>query len=252
LSQGINKFLDRTEAELKAYRGVDKAALNARKGVTNAFQLPWNAGAARNSVACAPVPDVFTTCDWRTHNVVTAVKDQGGCGSCWAFAAIETLESAWALANGQLEDLSEQQMLDCSTNPQQCGGTGGCGGSTPEIGWASFAAAGGGVASEFSYPYTSYRGDAQECKYDGNRPVANVTGYVRLPENSQEAVMDSLSFIGPLAVNMDASKWFLYDSGVFTGCPGEGEDVDIDHALELVGFGTDEATNIPYWLVRNR
>lgn len=66
--------------------------------------------------------------DWRTKNVVTKVKDQGGCGGCWSFSAAETLESHIAINTGKLFTFSEQEILACTPNPNQCGGTGGCNG----------------------------------------------------------------------------------------------------------------------------
>jgi hypothetical protein len=76
-----------------------------------------------------------TSVDWRDQNVISAVKDQGKCGSCWSFGTAESIESHWALATGQLQDLSEQQILDCTPNPNACGGTGGCGGGIVELGY---------------------------------------------------------------------------------------------------------------------
>ena len=103
--------------------------------------------------------------DWRDHGVVSAAKDQGRCGSCWAFASAEAMESHWALASGHLEDLSIQQILDCTPNPQHCGGTGGCHGSIPQLAFAQIDEQ-GGLAGEWSYGYTSYSGkDAPECAF---------------------------------------------------------------------------------------
>jgi cathepsin L len=98
----------------------------------------------------AALPD---TMDWRTHSgVVTKAKDQGGCGSCWAFSATETLESAAAIASGAAAPiLSPQQIVSCSPNPQHCGGTGGCDGSTQELAFTYTETA--GLVAESDYPY---------------------------------------------------------------------------------------------------
>ena len=76
-----------------------------------------------------------STLDWRSKGVVTAVKDQGQCGGCWAFSTAETLESHIAINTGKLMTFSEQQIIDCTPNPDQCGGTGGCSGATQELGF---------------------------------------------------------------------------------------------------------------------
>jgi hypothetical protein len=85
-----------------------------------------------------PVSALPLSLDWRTKGVVTPVKDQGQCGGCWSFSAAETAESIVAIATGKLMVLSEQQILSCTPNPDQCGGTGGCSGATQELvsgGW---------------------------------------------------------------------------------------------------------------------
>ena len=171
-------------------------------------------------------------------------------GSCWAFASVETLESHWALASGNvIEELSEQQILDCVPNPEECGGTGGCGGGTPDLAYEALIASGGGLASEWTYPYISGTGTGVgPCKFSG-AGVATITGWTMLPSNDQEAVMEALAFAGPLAVNVDASAWHAYEGGVFTGCSHS--DVEIDHVVQLVGYGIDADTKLAYWLVRN-
>jgi len=117
---GFNKFTDMTEQEFKAYRGY-----NLRMGL----------------MSDAPTEPVLrssalpTSVDWRTvPGVLTPVKDQGQCGSCWAFSATENVESAVALATNQTAPvLSPQNVVSCTPNPNQCGGTGGCGGATAEL-----------------------------------------------------------------------------------------------------------------------
>jgi len=185
--------------------------------------------------------------DWRDQGVITAVKDQGRCGSCWAFAAAETLESYYALASDNLVQLSQQQILDCTENPQHCGGSGGCGGGTVELAYAQIVKQ-GGLASEWTYPYLSYFGDANVCNSTRAVPVAVMTGFVNLPANQQVPIINHLATEGPLAISVDASKWFLYESGVFDGC--NQTNPDLDHAVQLVGYGTDDSLG-DYWIVRN-
>jgi cathepsin L len=245
--QGVNQFTDRTDAELARLRGVRGARRVAPQAATPAPPRKAFAAAAGGELLPAAV-------DWRAKGVVTAVKNQGGCGSCWAFAATEAVESAFALATGRLEVLSEQQVLDCTPNPLECGGDGGCAGGTPELAFARMAEL-GGLASEWQYPYMSFTGQGVgPCRAAANAtggapPLAEVTGFVQLPSNKAEPVLQALAEHGPLAVNVDASAWFAYESGVFTGCAKATE--DIDHAVVVVGYGTDAATGLDYYLVRN-
>jgi cathepsin L len=231
--QGVNQFTDRTEKELKAFLG-------ARPGPKKNIVRP-----TINKEYIASLQDI----DWRNTGVVTAVKDQGQCGSCWAFAAAETVESYYALAsttNGNLAVLSEQQILDCTSNPNHCGGTGGCGGATVELAYQQLVKQ-GGLSSEWTYPYMSYFGEAFTCNATRGRVVAKVTSYVNLPANEYDPIVTQLAQ-GPLAISVDASAWFTYESGVFNGC--NQTNPDIDHAVQLVGMGTDPALG-DYWLVRN-
>jgi len=182
--------------------------------------------------------------DWRTKGVVTDVKDQGGCGSCWTFGTAETIESFWALAGNTLTVLSEQQILDCTPNPNDCGGTGGCEGGTPEIAYPQIIAK-GGLSSEESYPYV---GTDESCQTNEINPVAKISGFVSLPSNQYSAVMNAVATKGPLVIAVDAGSWFGYESGVFDGC--NQQNPDIDHCVQLVGYGNDPDQG-DFWLVRN-
>jgi len=95
-----------------------------------------------------------TNWDWRDQGVITPVKDQGHCGSCWAFASTATIEGHAAISSGSLKTLSTQQLVSCVTNPYTCGGTGGCGGAISELAFTYVQLY--GQTSEFKYPYQSY------------------------------------------------------------------------------------------------
>jgi len=181
------------------------------------------------------------------QGVVTAVKDQGDCGSCWTFATAETIESHYAIAKGPLWDLSEQQILDCTSNPDQCGGTGGCSGGTVEVAMASIIKD-GGIASEWTYPYLSYTGtNFPTCGLNNTSPAVQISNYVVLPSNEYLPLMTAVATVGPIAISVDASSWQFYSTGVYNGC--NQTNPDLDHAVQLVGYGTE--TGGDYWLVRN-
>jgi cathepsin L len=229
---GLNQFADMSAAEIKAFKGFNKAAYQQMR-------------AANNFTATSPphekfVGDFPASLDWRTKNAITPVKNQGGCGSCWAFGSAETLESHTFLhGKGDLPILSPQQLVDCAPNPNHCGGTGGCGGSIPELAYDYVKKA--GMASESDYPY---RGFDQKCKIV--KPTASCTGYVGVKSNNYTAVMTALQY-GPLAITVAAQPWEFYNDGVFTECPHS--DIDLDHVVQLVGYGTD--SGMDYWIVRN-
>eukprot|EP01125_Pyxidicula_operculata_P022696 TRINITY_DN9509_c0_g1_i1.p1 TRINITY_DN9509_c0_g1~~TRINITY_DN9509_c0_g1_i1.p1 ORF type:complete len:366 (-),score=103.41 TRINITY_DN9509_c0_g1_i1:117-1214(-) len=236
---GVNKFADRTEQEFRNHLGLRKEIVNSFKHLKNVVEIP-----EANDYVATPFQNGV---DWRTKGVVTAVKDQGACGSCWSFGSAETLESYWAIKTGKLYVLSEQQILDCTPNPNGCGGTGGCGGGTAELAYAQIKVM-GGLATEADYPYVSGGGQNFQCQTNYT-PVAKVTGYVNLPSNQEGPILTQLTKGGPLAISVDASAWSFYESGVFNGC--DQQNPDIDHEVQLVGYGTDSSSGQDYWLVRN-
>jgi len=231
----VNKFTDMTAAEQKRFRGLNE-------------DLSRKLHAAAPTVAMAQLPnialeDLPASVDWRTANppVVSDVKDQGGCGSCWAHATVEEVESNVAQQTGTLLKLSPQNVVDCTPNPHQCGGSGGCNGATAELGIGYIADK--GVASEADYPYHAV---TQPCDETIGK-TAKVTGFVKLPENNYTALVTAVATIGPIAISVAAGAWSSYGGGVFTGC--DFSSIDIDHAVQLVGYGTDSGTD--YWIVRN-
>jgi len=144
--------------------------------------------------------------------------------------------------------LSEQQILDCTPNPNQCGGTGGCGGGTAELAYAQIQKM-GGLSLESTYPYVSGGGQDEQCNMNQVRPVAKITGYINLPTNSLQPILSHLVNNGPLAISVDASAWSFYSGGVFDGC--NQKNPDLDHEVMLVGAGHDAGLNMDYWIVRN-
>merc|ERR1712200_141405 len=203
-------------------------------------------GHAKREVAS----DLPASVDWREKGVITEPKNQGSCGSCWAFATVEPIESYAAINNVSLTKLSTQEVTTCTPNPLHCGGTGGCRGSIPQLGYNYVQLF--GLATNDDYPYWSgVTGMTGNCKYDLERrtPVVSITGYNALPPNDMEATLQHIANVGPLAVAADASAWQFYGHGVFDSCSYE-ENISLNHAVQLVRYGTDESEG-DYWLVRN-
>lgn len=125
-TRGVNKFSDWTPAEKAARFGLDKAALMGGRAARLAAR-----GGVPAPAPPAPVGGFPSSWDWHKKGALTKPRDQGTCGSCWAFAAAEAIESQLFLSSyGKLAVLSPQAMVDCVPNPRQCGGTGGCEGNT--------------------------------------------------------------------------------------------------------------------------
>lgn len=160
---------------------------------------------------------------------------------------------------GNLNELSVQELVSCNGNPDSCGGTGGCEGSTAELAFDYLAEHGlpevwvyGYSSESYFFSETNTNGAClRDMKY-GDSPamprLATADGYTLLPRNNRDDLRVALATKGPVAVNVDASVWHSYEGGVFTGC--DLNDVDINHVVQLVGYGTDEEAG-DYWLVRN-
>jgi cathepsin L len=232
---GPNEFTDWTNEEFRSFRTGSRPDLRALR-----------LGAEHVSVTEA-IPDAL---DWREKKtttggrVVTPVKNQGGCGSCWAFSATETFESGYALATGEAAPiLSPQQIVSCSPNPDHCGGTGGCQGSTQPLAFNYTETA--GLTTEESYPYEGVTGTCQTSKITA--VVGKNSGYVQLPTNNYTDLINAVATKGPISISVAAGGmgWQIYFGGIMSGS----KNFDMDHAVQLVGYGTDNGKD--YWLVRN-
>ena len=200
--------------------------------------------------------------DWRQVGAATPIKDQGSCGSCWAFAAVTTIESHLFLESGMLFSLSVQEPVSCAPNPRECGGQGGCSGSTAELAFDFLSSH--GIVEEWHYGYASHDGNEPSCAFPTNRThrdvwtnstlvegaVATLNGWVATDDNDYAAVMNAVAKHGPIAVNVAAHEWNFYESGILTS-GNKPSSFNINHVVVLMGYGTDDNTGLDYWLVRN-
>jgi len=184
-------------------------------------------------------PDT-TNYDWSSAGCITPVKDQGQCGSCWAFSATETIESYWFLANSNqpVPTLSEEQIVDCDTTD------GGCNGGEPMSAY-SYVQSAGGLESESAYPYTAGTGQSGQCAFQSGSVVATIKGGQAVSGETGIYQQLSSSNGGPVSVCVDASSWQNYQGGVLTSCTN-----NIDHCVQATGYYNYGGSNA-YWNVRN-
>ncbi|CAB3379778.1 Hypothetical predicted protein [Cloeon dipterum] len=185
--------------------------------------------------------DVPKEVDWRSKGVVTPVKDQGRCASCWAFTATAVVESQYVMqTRNKLTDFSEQSLLDCESS------SGGCnGGSTF---YAVEFVMKHGIARGEDYRYTSVKGKCQ-CKEKGCSDHPKILKILRLRSNSEVELMKVVAFLGPVAFTIDGglNSFHHYRGGIYSdpNCRA----YEKSHSMVIVGYGTDNGQD--YWLVKN-
>lgn len=237
---GLNHLADWTEEEVKKMLG---------------FKLPKDRQIERNNSAQAaffldgiledsdPLP---ASVDWRSvPGRVTPVKDQGQCGSCWAFSTTGVLEGQELKISKQkdLIGLSEQNLVDCVDKDL------GCAGGLP-IDAMDKIKEEGGIVDEDSYPYTATTGKV--CKFNKSKVVMTDSGYALLKEGDEDALKKVVAKFGPVSVAIDASPvtFQFYRKGVYKSKFCHSDESSLDHAVLIVGYGTTDK-GVDYWLVKN-
>jgi C1A family cysteine protease len=238
---GHNQFSGMNLEEYKNYMSLEKNSIEYQRNIENRLS------SIEISEGPEPIILVPNSIDWRTKGVVTPVKDQGQCGSCYSFSNTGALEGAYAIKYGHLESFSEQQIVDCSQT-KYGGPNYGCNGG--QIGETmAWIGKYGGLCLETDYPYVSGVSKvASTCKntcrqLNGTRVVS----YSDIKVNSDSAMLTALAQ-QPVAVGVEADQrsFQFYSSGVFTGTCG----TNIDHAVLLVGYGTDR-NGVDYYILKN-
>jgi len=219
-----NQFSDRSEQEKAMTRG----------------RIPTETKEATFFATNAETPE---SVDWRDAGAVTPVKDQGQCGSCWAFSSTGCMEGAVAVKYGTLLSFSEQFLVDCVTADF------GCGGGLQVDALAYLVDHEMILESDYAYTASGY-GTGSACKYDSKPHTSYHTessGYVQVEANSVQAMKEAVAQ-APLAVAIEADRlsFQLYSGGIFdnTGCG-----TTLDHAVLVVGYGSEGGQE--YWIVKN-
>ena len=220
---GVNKFTDMSDEEYSKLLGLSQRPISEDRSphATQAYQ------------------DAPTEVDWRKQGAVTKVKDQGHCGSCYAFSAAAALEGALFMQYGKTVDLSPQQIVDCSKAYNNMG----CGGGLPD--WAFDYVWDEGIMKESDYPYIDNSG---ACADDYRKYVAQVTRYDDIAHLDPVKLKAGVAQHGPISIGVGAGNtaWRSYQGGILDSPDCK---PNLDHAVLLVGYGVEEGRE--YWIVKN-
>jgi cathepsin H len=227
---GVNEWADLTWEEFSGRFLMAPQTCSATVGNHVMSGMELNIG---------PNEDTF---DWRDKGKVTAVKNQGSCGSCWAFSTIGAVESALSIKSGQAPaTYSEQQLVDCAQGFKNMG----CRGGLPSqafqyIMWQ------GGIATSQAYPYTGRDG---KCRYNTSMPSAKIRDEVNITQGNENELIDAIRTKGPVSVAYQVSGDFRsYKSGVYDSTQCRKGPMDVNHAVLATGTG---ATDKPYYIIKN-
>ena len=175
--------------------------------------------------------------DWRKKYKVSSVKNQGQCGGCWAFSSVGAVESAWSIKHNVLYNLSEQELIDCSSENH------GCEGGSMDLAFQYIIE--NGLCSNLSYPYTAEDGQCNDtCK-----SLVKISNYSDITQNNEEMLMRAVQH-QPVSVAIQANKrsFQMYQSGIYSD-PDCG--FELDHGVLLIGYGYDKTYNMDYWIIKN-
>ncbi|KAJ8921571.1 hypothetical protein NQ315_010476 [Exocentrus adspersus] len=217
---GVNQFTDMTSEEFKATLTYNVTMKSNQKPT------------AVHKISNVQAPDYV---NWVEQGIVTGIKDQGACGSCWAFSSTGALEGAYARRTGSLVSFSEQNLVDC------CSANSGCNGGAMQYAYDYIRD--NGIETEGDYPYSATQGG---CQFNAGISVTRVAGYVSIPQD-ENALLDAVANAGPIAVAINADHFQNYAGGVFDdgACTGD----SLDHGVLVAGYGNQDGRD--YWLVKN-
>lgn len=224
---GVTKFMDMTPQEFrKTYLNLNVKLLNTIMFNTN-DSLEFKEDTAPEAL------------DWRQSGAVGPVKDQGSCGSCWAFSTVGNLEGLNYIKNKQFVQFSEQQLVDCDKVDE------GCNGGLMENAFDYIKNA-GGLEAQKDYPY---KGRGAKCAFAPAKAAIKVSGFVLKNDMDEAAMKEFLATTGPLAIAINADPLQFYDGGIIDEDSSSCDPDGLNHGVTLIGYGSENGND--YWILKN-
>ncbi|XP_017467683.1 PREDICTED: putative cysteine proteinase CG12163 [Rhagoletis zephyria] len=226
---GITEFADLTSTEYKQRTGLWQRSVDKP---------------SKNALAMIPNVELPKEFDWREKGVISNVKNQGMCGSCWAFSVTGNVEGLHAVKTGKLEEYSEQELLDCDTTDSACNG------GLMDNAYEAIQHI-GGLELESEYPYEGHK---DQCQFNKSMAHVKVKGGIDLPKN-ESAIAQWLITNGPVSIGINANAMQFYRGGVSHPWKALCSKKNLDHGVLIVGYGVSDypmfKKTLPYWIVKN-
>ncbi|CAF3763071.1 unnamed protein product [Rotaria sp. Silwood1] len=238
LERSLEKLYERYYHTRRLKRNLQKRRHKDRRFWRDWFDSIFN----RNNATSKPNNII----DWRAKNVVSPIKNQGNCGSCYAFAAVGVLESLYAMKtkSESVTEFSPQQIVDCSKND-------GCGGGLFPPTMDYIIEKGSKIATNTAYPYGEKR---DSCRInDVNEIELGKVQYEQIPVGDEKQLAEAVTNYGPIFIGINANglRFRFYRNGVFKKDKCRNKPDELNHAVIIIGHGYDEGLKMPYWLIKN-
>ncbi|XP_059087882.1 cathepsin L-like [Tigriopus californicus] len=242
------QFLTETEQATGKYGASQFSDLTAQEFKTNYLGLKpefqsihWASPEEDQYSNNSEIPLKF---DWREHGAVTPVKNQGACGSCWAFSVTGNIEGQWAINRGKLIPLSEQELVDCDRLDN------GCNGGLPSNAYQAIMKL-GGLETETDYKYDAVD---KKCSFKRTKVRVTIDSAVNLTTD-EDLLAKWLVHNGPISIGINANAMQFYMGGVSHPWSFLCNKANLDHGVLIVGYGMDEfklfKEKLPYWTIKN-